>query len=104
MLRALVDGRRIVALAVAGAVGIWGLSAYPFVADNAFLGLIDVRAPRVFALLRYGYRNQESMAVVQYPLRFLDGLWLPVPPNRSSTLVSSKSIRLFRMLNRASLA
>ena len=40
MLRALVDARRIVALAVAGAVGIWGLSAYPFVPDNAFLGLI----------------------------------------------------------------
>jgi hypothetical protein len=37
-------------------------------------------ARHLFALLRYGYRNQESMAVVQYPLRFLDGLWLPVPP------------------------
>ena len=29
------------ALAVAGAVGVWGLSAYPFVHDNPFLGLID---------------------------------------------------------------
>ena len=55
MLRVVVVARRIVALAAAGAAGVWGLSEYPFVRDNAFLGLIELRAPRVFALLRDGY-------------------------------------------------
>lgn len=80
MLRALVDARRIVALAVAGAVGIWGLSAYPFVADNAFLGLIDVRAPRVFALLRYGYAT----------------LWFSTPFLAASLMVSLVAIVVYR--------
>ena len=64
MLRALVDARRLVALAVAGAVGMWGLSTYPFVADNAFLGLIDVRAPRVFGLRT----NRPAPIRLAYPL------------------------------------
>ena len=80
MLRALVDARRIVALAVAGAVGIWGLSAYPFVPDNAFLGLIDVRAPRVFALLRYGYAT----------------LWFSTPFLGASLMVSLVAIVVYR--------
>ena len=80
MLRALVDARRIVALAVTGAVGVWGLSAYPFVADNAFLGLIDVRAPRVFALLRYGYAT----------------LWFTTPFLAASLLVSLVAIAMYR--------
>ncbi len=80
MLRALVDARRIVALAVAGAVGAWGLSAYPFVPDNAFLGLIDVRAPRVFALLRYGYAT----------------LWFSTPFLAASLMVSLVAIVVYR--------
>ena len=80
MLRALVDARRIVALAVAGAVGLWGLSAYPFVHDNPFLGLIDVRAPRVFALLRYGYAT----------------LWFSTPFLAASLLVSLVAIAVYR--------
>ena len=80
MLRALVYARRIVALAVAGAVGIWGLSVYPFAPDNAFLGLIDVRAPRVFALLRYGYAT----------------LWFSTPFLAASLMVSLVAIVVYR--------
>lgn len=80
MLRALVDARRIIALAIAGAVGVWGLSAYPFVPDNAFLGLIDLRAPRVFALLRYGYAT----------------LWFSTPFLAASLLVSLAAIVVYR--------
>lgn len=80
MLRAVVDARRIVALTAAGAVGVWGLSAYPFVHDNAFLGLIALRAPRVFALLRYGYAT----------------LWFTTPFLAASLCVSLVAIAVYR--------
>ena len=80
MLRVFVDARRIVALTVAGAVGMWGLSTYPFVPDNAFLGLIDLRAPRVFALLRYGHAT----------------LWFMTPFLAASLCVSLVAIAVYR--------
>ncbi len=55
MLRTLVDARRVVALAVAGCVGAWGLSTYPFSTQNPFLGLIALEAPGVCRGLAYGY-------------------------------------------------
>src|SRR5690242_21305248 len=42
-------------LAMSGAVGLWGLRAYPISHDDVFLGLIGERAPRVLSVLTYGY-------------------------------------------------
>lgn len=55
MLRALLDARAVLGLAAAAGVGIWGLSAYPVNANDAFLALIEARKPSVFAVLTYGY-------------------------------------------------
>ncbi len=44
---------------MAGAVGLWGLSAYPFVADNAFLGLIEDDARRHDAVVEL--RQQREL-------------------------------------------
>ena len=55
MLRTLVDARRVVALGVAGCVGAWGLSMYPFSTQDPFLGLIALEAPGVCRALSYGY-------------------------------------------------
>ena len=49
MLRTLVEARALVALAMAGGVGVWGLRAYPVSHDNVFLGLIGERAPGVLS-------------------------------------------------------
>jgi hypothetical protein len=42
-------------VALAGAIDLLGLRAWPFPADNAFLGVIDVRKPWLFEGLAYAY-------------------------------------------------
>ena len=55
MLHGLVAIRRLLAMAVATAVGAWGLSAHPVDITDPFLGLIEARSPGAFRLLVYGY-------------------------------------------------
>src|SRR6185436_8111646 len=55
MLRKIVEARALVALAMSGGVGLWGLRAYPVSHDDVFLGLIGERAPGVLSVLTYGY-------------------------------------------------
>ena len=55
MLRKIVEARAVVALAMSGGVGLWGLRAYPVSQDDVFLGLIGERAPGVLSVLTYGY-------------------------------------------------
>ncbi len=55
MLRLLVDARQLLALAVAAAVGLWGLAEWPVADTNPFLVLVHAQAPRVAIGLRYGY-------------------------------------------------
>jgi hypothetical protein len=55
MLRRVLDARALVAMIIAGAVGVWGLSTYPLPRDNAFLALVEFQNPRAFDVLAYGY-------------------------------------------------
>ena len=55
MLRTLVEVRGALGMIIAAVVCVWGLHTYPFAAENAYLLVIGVRAPRVYALLSYGY-------------------------------------------------
>ena len=55
MLRTLLDTRTLLAMAVALAVGVWGLRTYPLPADNVFLALIALRRPDLHQGLQYGY-------------------------------------------------
>ena len=76
MLRKIVEARAIVALAMSGGVGLWGLRAYPVSHDDAFLGLIGERAPGVLSLLTYGYAT----------------LWFTTPYFAASLLMSLMAI------------
>src|SRR5919109_1504061 len=55
MIRALVDMRGRTAMAIAAAMGVWGVTTYPPAADNVFLQLIALREPVIFRALMHGY-------------------------------------------------
>src|SRR5687767_14203735 len=80
MLRKIVEARVLAAMAMASAVGVWGLRTYPVSGDDAFLGLIGERAPTVLALLSYGYAT----------------LWFTTPYFAASLLMSLVAIVVYR--------
>src|SRR3954452_6962490 len=55
MLHAIVAIRRVLAMAMAAAIGTWGLQVHPVDLADPFLGLIEARSPVVFTALVYGY-------------------------------------------------
>src|SRR5262245_48250163 len=55
MLHGLVSVRRLLAIAMACAAGVWGLQTHPVDMTDPFLGLIEARSPGVFLVLVYGY-------------------------------------------------
>jgi hypothetical protein len=85
MLRKIVEARALVALAMSGGVGLWGLRAYPVSHDDVFLGLIGERAPGVLSLLTYGYAT----------------LWFTTPYFAASLLMSLMAIVVYRRAPRA---
>ena len=80
MLRKIVEARAVVALAMSGGVGLWGLRAYPVSHDDVFLGLIGERAPGVLSVLTYGYAT----------------LWFTTPYFAASLLMSLMAIVVYR--------
>jgi hypothetical protein len=80
VLRKIVEARAVIALAVAGGVGAWGVHAYPVSHDDVFLGLIGERAPAVLAVLTYGYAT----------------LWFTTPYYVASLLLSLMAIVAYR--------
>src|ERR687895_551296 len=85
MLRKIVEARAVVALAMSGGVGIWGLRAYPVSHDDVFLGLIGERAPGMLSVLTYGYAT----------------LWFTTPYFAVSLLMSLMAIVVYRHVPRA---
>ncbi|HWI17009.1 MAG TPA: type IV secretion system DNA-binding domain-containing protein [Vicinamibacterales bacterium] len=85
MLRKVVEARSVVALAMSGGVGLWGLRAYPVSHDDVFLGLIGERAPGVLSVLSYGYAT----------------LWFTTPYFAASLLMSLLAIAVYRREPRA---
>ena len=85
MLRKVVEARALVALAMAGGVGAWGLHAYPVSQDDVFLGLIGERAPGVLSVLTYGYAT----------------LWFTTPYFAASLVMSLMAIVVYRRAPRA---
>ena len=58
LLQRLVQARFVLAMALAAAVGTWGLTAFPVrLADDVFLQMIFVRKPLVYRALVYGYAS-----------------------------------------------
>jgi hypothetical protein len=80
VLRKIVEARAVVALAMSGAVGLWGLRAYPISHDDVFLSLIGERAPKVLSVLTYGYAT----------------LWFTTPYFAASLLMSLLAIVVYR--------
>ncbi len=80
MLRTMLQGRAVLALLAAAAVGTWGLHVFPVQADNPFLALIAARRPHVFGVLSYGYAT----------------LWFTTPFLLASILMSLVTIVVFR--------
>ena len=80
MLRKIVEARAVVALAMSGGVGLWGLRAYPVSHDDVFLGLIGERAPGMLSVLTYGYAT----------------LWFTTPFLIASLLTSVTAIVAYR--------
>ena len=80
MLRKIVEARAVVALAMSGGVGLWGLRAYPVSYDDVFLGLIGERAPGMLSVLTYGYAT----------------LWFTTPYFAASLLMSLMAIVVYR--------
>lgn len=80
MLRTLLDARTLLAMAVAMAVGVWGLRAYPLPADNVHLALIALRRPDIYQGLQYGYAT----------------LWFTTPFFAASLLGSLFAIAMYR--------
>ena len=80
VVRKMVEGRAVVALAVACSVGAWGVHAYPVSRDDAFLGLIAEQAPRALAVLTYGYAT----------------LWFTTPYFVASMVMSLVAIVVYR--------
>src|SRR5687768_597010 len=80
MLARIVEARRLVAIAVAAAAGVWGLHAYPFRSDDVFLALIQIRKPVVFHAFAYGYAT----------------LWFTTPFFLMSLMTSVLAIAIYR--------
>src|SRR6266540_3706431 len=80
MLRKIVEARAVVALAMSGGVGLWGVHAYPVSHDDVFLGLIGERAPGALSVLMYGYAT----------------LWFTTPYFAASLLMSLMAIVVYR--------
>jgi hypothetical protein len=80
MLHALVARRGLMAMALAAAVGAWGLHAHPVDRTDPFLGLIEARSPGVFTVLVYGYA----------------ALWFSTPFFGASLVLSLLAIRASR--------
>src|SRR5690349_24570318 len=80
MLRRIVEARGVMALAMSGAVGLWGLRAYPISRDDVFLGLIGEQAPGMLSVLTYGYAT----------------LWFTTPYLAASLLMSLMAIVVYR--------
>ncbi len=80
MLRTLLDARTLLAMAVALAVGVWGLRTYPLPSDNVFLALIALRRPDLHQGLQYGYAT----------------LWFTTPFFGASLLGSLFAIAMYR--------
>src|SRR4051812_32259260 len=55
MLRAIVDARSLIALAIAAGVGAMGVREFPVRLDEPFLAAIHASRPDVFQLLAHGY-------------------------------------------------
>ena len=55
LLRPVVEARGLVALIMAGLIGVWGLYTYPMNHDNVFLALVALQNPAVFKVFSYGY-------------------------------------------------
>ena len=85
MLRKIVEARAVVALAMAGGIGLWGLRVYPVSHDDVFLGLIGERAPGVLSVLTYGYAT----------------LWFTTPYFAASLVMSLVAIVVYRRAPRA---
>src|SRR5215211_3396725 len=79
-MRALIEWRLMIAMAVAAVVGTWGVVTCPLPIDNAFLALIRLEKPAVFGVLAYGY------AV----------MWFTTPFIGSSVLTSVGAIVAYR--------
>src|ERR671912_1062923 len=85
MLRKIVEARAVVALAMSGGVGLWGLRAYPVSHDDVFLGLIGERAPGMLSVLTYGSPT----------------LWSTTPYFAASLVMSLVAIIVYRRAPRA---
>lgn len=85
MLRKVVEARALVALALAGTGGAWGVHTYPVSQDDVFLGLIGERAPGVLSVLTYGYA----------------ALWFTTPYLAASLVMSLVAIIVYRRAPRA---
>ena len=55
MLGAILNARGLIAMAIAAAIGGWGLDMHPVQFDNPFLALIAIEKPFAFHVLTYGY-------------------------------------------------
>ena len=80
MVRKIVEARTLVALAIAGGVGAWGVHAYPVSQEDVFLGLIGERTPGVLSVLTYGYAT----------------LWFTTPYFAASLVMSLVAIVVYR--------
>jgi len=80
MVRKIVEARTLVALAIAGGVGAWGVHAYPVSREDVFLGLIGERTPGVLSVLTYGYAT----------------LWFTTPYFAASLVMSLVAIVVYR--------
>lgn len=80
MLRAMVESRTLVAMAVAACVGTWGLRQHPVDQENLFLALIAAKDPAIFHVLTYGYAT----------------LWFSTPFFAASVILSVVAIVAYR--------
>ena len=55
MFHTLLEMRTLLALAVAAAVGTYGIRSYPIDPADPFIAVIEIRRPDVLRLLTYGY-------------------------------------------------
>src|SRR5947209_7349750 len=80
MLRTVLRARVVLAMALAACIGMWGLHKYPVPSDDPFLALIQLRTPRVYNVLSYGYAT----------------LWVTTPFLAASLLTSVLAIVAYR--------
>jgi len=79
-MRAVLEARVLLAMAMSVAVGTWGLFRFPLPIDNLFLALIQIRKPFVFDVLGYAYAT----------------LWFTTPFLTASLLTSVSAIVVYR--------